>query len=147
MTTKTPLNKVTPYAHEILEMVAKAKSNKQKIDILRQNDSLGFRTILQATYHEGITFNLPETDPPYTPCNDFDAPSNILNRTKELVYFVSPRELHKLGQTRVETLFIQLLEGIHPKDAKIVLQMKDKKPFTGLKFAIIQEAYPELVLS
>jgi hypothetical protein len=42
-------------------------------------------------------------------------------------------------------MFIQLLEAIHPEDAKIVLQMKDKKPFKGVSAAIVREAFPNLI--
>ena len=46
---------------------------------------------------------------------------------------------------RRETLYIQLLESIHPKDAILLNSIKDKKiPFKGLNKKIVQQAFPDI---
>ena len=87
---------------------------------------------------------MPEGAPPYTACDAHNAPSNLHKKWKDFGYFTG-NQAQKLGKIKVERMFIQLLESIHPQDAKIVLQMKDKKPFKGLTTAVVQEAYPNLI--
>ena len=71
-------------------------------------------------------FVLPEGDPPFKE----DAapigmtPANFTQETKKLYVFTAARELKSL---RRETLFIQLLENIHPTEAKVLLAIKDQK--------------------
>jgi hypothetical protein len=51
-----------------------------------------------------------------------------------------------LAQAKREYLFIQLLEAVHPDDAKVVLNMKDKKPLTkNLTKDIINTAFPGII--
>ena len=43
-------------------------------------------------------------------------------------------------------LYIQLIESIDPRDAKLINCMKDKKlPFKGITAKIINEAFPDLI--
>jgi hypothetical protein len=50
-----------------------------------------------------------------------------------------------LSKIRRETLFIQLLESIHPKDAILLSSIKDKKiPFKGLTKKIVHQAFPDI---
>lgn len=58
--------------------------------------------------------------------------------------FVNPKAT-QLKDYKRESMFIQLLEGIHPEDAKIVLQVKDKKPFKGISAAVVKEAFPSIL--
>jgi hypothetical protein len=47
---------------------------------------------------------------------------------------------------RREMLFINLLETVHPNDAKLLLTVKEKKlPYKGLTLNLIKEAYPGLI--
>ena len=41
-------------------------------------------------------------------------------------------------------MFISLLEGIHPEDAKLVVQMINKEKIDGLTKNIVKEAFPGL---
>jgi hypothetical protein len=52
-----------------------------------------------------------------------------------------------LSSIRRETIFIQLLEGLHPKEAQILCLTKDKKltDVYNLPFDLIKEAYPFIV--
>jgi len=43
-------------------------------------------------------------------------------------------------------LFIEMLETIHPEDAKILLNMIQKKPpVKGLTEKVVKEAFPDLL--
>ena len=45
-----------------------------------------------------------------------------------------------------EKLFLALLEGIHPDDAEIVIDMVSKKPIKGVTRNVVEEAFPGLLL-
>ena len=49
-----------------------------------------------------------------------------------------------LSSIRRETIFIQLLEGLHPKEAQILCLVKDKRltDVYNLPFDLIQETFP-----
>ncbi|MFZ9249273.1 MAG: DUF6433 family protein [Candidatus Nanopelagicales bacterium] len=51
-----------------------------------------------------------------------------------------------LPSLRRETMFIQILEGLHPLDAQILCLVKDKKLETKYKISkeIVSEAYPDI---
>jgi hypothetical protein len=140
------VNKITLNVFEVLDKVSVAKKKSDKVSILQQNDSSALRTVLQGCYHPKIHLELPEGNPPYTPSDGHNAPSTLNKRWKDFGYF-SPASVHKLGKVKVERMFIQLLEAIHPKDAMVVLQMKDKKPFKGISSALVKETFPTLIPS
>ena len=52
----------------------------------------------------------------------------------------------QLKSLRRETMFIQMLEGLHPLDAEILCLVKDKQLETKYKITkeIVSEAYPEI---
>jgi hypothetical protein len=129
---------------EVLEKVAAAKKKADKISILRKYESFGLRTILQGCYNPAVQLKLPEGVPPYTACDPHNAPSSLLRKARDMQYFVG-KKADDLGALKRETMFVSLLEGIHPEDAKIVLQMKDKKPFKGISSALVKEAFPSIM--
>jgi hypothetical protein len=46
---------------------------------------------------------------------------------------------------RREILFIAMLESIDPRDAKVLIGMKERKqPFNGLTRKLVEEAFPNL---
>jgi hypothetical protein len=51
-----------------------------------------------------------------------------------------------LSSVRRETMFIQILEGLHPKEAEILVLVKDRKLQDKYKITLanVQEAYPEI---
>ena len=47
-----------------------------------------------------------------------------------------------------QRMFLQILEGIHPKDAEVLIAMKDKKfenRYDGITKALVQEVWPNLI--
>ena len=53
----------------------------------------------------------------------------------------------QLNSLRRETMFIQILEGLHPLDAEILCLVKDKKLYDKYKITKqnVSEAYPDIV--
>jgi hypothetical protein len=52
----------------------------------------------------------------------------------------------QLSSLRRETMFINILEMLHPKEAEILILVKDKKLTDkyNISFIVVQEAYPDI---
>jgi len=58
--------------------------------------------------------------------------------------FIEPVNTN-VHQIKRESLFIDLLESIHPEEAKLVCSVKDKKiPYKGITKKLVKEALPNL---
>ena len=51
-----------------------------------------------------------------------------------------------LTSLRRETMFIQILEGLHPQEAEILCLVKDKKLQTKYKltYEVVSQAFPDI---
>jgi Family of unknown function (DUF6433) len=134
------------YVHEVLNLVHKAKTSKEKVDILKNNSSMALKNVLFGTFDDSIQWNLPEGEPPYRPAEPNSAPSTLQKQLNALVYFIKGNKGDALAKFKRESMFISLLESIHPEDAKVVLAMVSKKlPTKGLTKAVVKEAFPDLI--
>lgn len=135
--------------HEVLEKAAEAPTRKEKADILKANDSLALRDIFKGAYDDNIIFILPEGRPPFDPD---DAPagytrSSLQHQTKKFRYFVKGGPGENLPAPKRERMFIEVLESIHPKEAELVLLMKEKKlagVYKGITKKLVSELWPRL---
>lgn len=140
--------------HEVLEKVAEAQTKQEKIEILRQNNSLALRDVLRGAFDDMIEFILPKGAPPF---NVDDAPvgytsSSLQRQTKKFRYFVKGGPGEQVQPSRRERMFIEILESIHPKEAELIIRMKDKKlietnkaHYKGLTKNLVKEAFPNLI--
>lgn len=131
--------------YEVLEKVESAKSKKEKVEILKTNESWALKDIIRGSLDPNVLFNLPEGNPPYTPCEGHNAPSNLLKRNKDFRFFVKGGPGDKLPTFKRESIFIALVESIHPKDAELVISMINKKFNKKIKREVIREAFPNLI--
>ena len=131
--------------HEILTKVNNAKDKTKKIAVLRQYDSEPLRMIIKGSFDPNISWDLPEGTPPYM---ENEAPlgtehTYLETEAKRLYHFVKGAD-DSLSKTRKETLFIQMLEGLHSTEAKLLLDIKDKvlhRKYKGLSVAVVKEAF------
>ena len=130
---------------EILEKVSKLKNDVDKIDTLKYYRCPGLLSVLQGAFDSRVVWLLPAGDPPYKP-NLAPETHNVLHsEARKMDLFVKGGK-DELKQTRREALFIELLESVHPNDAKILLSIKDKKlPYPGVTPSIVQQAFPGLI--
>ncbi len=74
--------------YEILEWIGKKRKTQEKIDALREHDSLAIRVILQGAFDPNVEWMLPPGEPPYKP-NDLVDQQHVLRKDIEkLRYFV-----------------------------------------------------------
>jgi hypothetical protein len=131
---------------EILDKVSKLKTDQEKIFTLQNNTCPALLTVLQGAFDDRIKWALPEGAPPYKP-NEAPDTHNVLHAETRKMYLFIEGGNPGLKQLRREALFIELLESVHPGDAKIILAIKDKKsPVKGITKNIVQQAFPGLCM-
>ena len=129
---------------ETLEMVGKAKTREEKKQILLDRENFATKAILQLNYHPDVKWKIPKGAPPYTP-SDNQADASLHFEVKKLDYYVDPSP-HNIPMLRRESMFVQLLERLDPKDAKLIIAMKDKKiTYKGLSYKLVKDTWPELL--
>lgn len=130
---------------QILEKAAEPKAVADRIAILHEHNSGALQTILKYAYDPAIVWDLPEGAPPYKPCPYPAQEMRLFAEIRRLYLFIKGGNPN-LNKLRRETLFIELLESIHPEDAKILVAIKDKKlPYKSLNIKVIKEAFPGLI--
>lgn len=140
------VNKNSKYVHEVISMAADAKTRQEKIDILRQHESWPLKDILRGSFDDSIVWLLPPGDPPYEPADPVRHPSSFIKQTQNLKYFAKGGPGEKLPALKRETMFIRMIESIHPKDAILVLSMVNKKPpAKSITKKLVEEAFPNLI--
>lgn len=129
---------------EFLEKVGKLKRTQEKVDAIRANDSLVLRIVLQAGYDPNVKWALPEGTPPYKPNDLVDQEHVLIKDCEKLRYFI--QGFHdNLPQLKRETMFVEFLERVAPKDAEMLCLFKDKKPMKGITLQHVTEALPGLI--
>lgn len=133
--------------YETLLKVAKEGGNKARSEALSkyQND-FPIKVILDLVYNPNIEFLLPETDPPYTPVDEAVDAQNVLKADiRRLRYCLNIPEGEQLRPLKREQMFIEMLESVDPKDAQLLLNVKNKKLPEELKpitVAVVKKAFP-----
>ena len=140
--------------HEIFTEVEKEKSYKAKAEKLKEYETDGLKTILRGAFDTRIEWKLPTGKPPYqeSTAPDWDlADLQLVREARTLGRFATfegrdTNQSQGLNKLRTEQLYIQLLEGLHPTEANIVIEMVKKKlPYKGLTAKIANRAFPNLI--
>ena len=130
---------------EILDKVHKAKTKDQKVLILKQNNSEGLRMVLKSSFDPKILWAIPEGEVPFR-VNDVPAGTEhtvLAMESKKLWHFIKGAD-RTTPQHKKETMFIQMLEGLHESEAELLIAAKDKKVhqmYKGLSTNVVKEAF------
>ena len=130
---------------EILDKVHKAKTKDQKVLILKQNDSEGLRMVLKSSFDPKIEWVMPEGEVPFR-ANDVPMGTEhtaLAMESKKLWHFIKGAD-RQTPQHKKETMFIQMLEGLHESEAKLLIAAKDKRihqVYKGLSTNVVKEAF------
>ena len=110
----------TRYLTEILTEI-----NEDPKAIEKYKGNAALRLIFEHSFLPEKKFALPEGEPPFkkdaAPIGM--APANLYQEVRKLYIFCRT----DLQQIRKETLFVQLLENVHPSEATLILAIKDQK--------------------
>ena len=130
---------------EILEKTSGMTSRSDRIRMLQENNRVALQTVLRGAFDPSIKWLLPEGEPPYKPNDLVDQEHIFYHECRKMYLFVEGGN-PDLKQLRREALFVQLLETVAAKDAKLLLAIKDKHlPYPGVTSDIIKEAFPGLL--
>jgi len=137
--------------HEVFEKVSNAPIKKDKIAILHEYSSPALKAVLGYAYDPRVVWQLPKTDPPYKPLDEAaDQETRLAQEIRKLYLFANgPGPINQtqanLKSLRRESLFIEMLENVDHRDAKVLLMMKNGKLlYKGLTRNLVAEAFPNL---
>jgi len=132
---------------EIMNHLSADVSNDDRPEAMRRvaNFRPDFKAVLQLVYVEAIQLDLPPGIPPYKQQN---MPQNwgynrLPRELKKMHYFIkgSPNNVNRLKK---ESMFIEMLEALSPDEAKLLIQIKDKKlDYKGVSKRYVKKAFPE----
>ena len=127
---KTTTRKVklppNPFIHEILDYVDSQRTKAKKVEALQEYRDDSLTAILIWNFDDRVKSAVPEGQVPY--------------KENEVPVGTDHTSLRR------ETMFIQMLEGLHPEEAKIICLVKDKNLTEKYKLTreIVAEAFPDI---
>ena len=174
-TTPQPITNLppNPFTFEVLSLAVKQKSNAKKVEVLKKYEHNSIKAIFIWNYDDTVISLLPPGEVPYSSLEEEQNTSGTLttriNQQSETMRYNNTPNANKghttlrrewtklynfikggndsLNSLRRETMFIQILQGLHPLDAEILTLVKDKKLYDKYKITkeIVTEAYPDIV--
>ena len=174
--TAIPVLPTNPFAYEVLDAASKQRTKAKKVEVLQKYKHPSLITIFVWNFDDSIISLLPEGDVPYgTNLDDQNATGTLSGKINDAVGKMQEMGSSSLGSQdqgkasirkeytkfynfckggnpslsslRRETMFINILEGLHPLEAELLCLVKDKKLQEKYKITkeIVSTAYPEIV--
>ena len=165
-----------PFVFEVLSLASKQKSNAKKVEVLQKYEHPSLKAIMIWNFDESVISMLPDGPVPYSAFEDQTVHSGTLStkiteevrRMHETGSFSlgsSDKQGHTtirkeyvnfyhfikggndgMNNIRRESMFINLLQGLHPLEAEIICLVKDKKLTDKYKITkeIVAQAFPDI---
>ena len=164
-----------PFIFEILQVVDKQRSAAKKVEALKKFEDPALKVVLIWNFDESVVSLLPLGEVPYAATSEQNSFSGTLSaKIEDAVSKMGEAGSNSLGSQdqgrssirkeyqrfynfvkggndslsslRRETMFINILQGLHPLEAEIVCLVKDKKLQDKYKITreIVEEAYPDI---
>ena len=163
-----------PFVFEVLDVASQQKTSSKTVEALKYYDHECIKMIMLWNFDSSVISLLPEGEVPYGETQnqtvykgslsenlareaaggesatgqDLDGRGKTsLRREYQNLYHYVKGGNDALATTRREMMFINLLQGLHPREAEVLVLTKDKK--LGDKYNItldqVKEAYPDIV--
>ena len=164
-----------PFAYEVLDAASKQRSKAKKVEVLQKYKHPSLVTLFVWNYDTSIITLLPEGEVPYGNTKEDQSTTGTLSgKINDAVGKMAEMGSASLGSQdqgrasiraeykkfynfckggnpslsnlRRETMFINILEGLHPLEAEILILVKDKKLESKYKISkeVVSTAYPEI---
>jgi len=166
-----------PLIFEILDLISRQRSKAKKVEVLQKYNHDALRMLLIWNFDESVISALPEGAVPYSGyaeqntysgtlstriteevrrmyevgsfsmgASDTDGKTTLRRECKHFYHFIRGGN-NGLTSIRRETMFINLLEGLHPLEAEILCLVKDKKLSDKYNITkdLVSEAFPQIV--
>ena len=174
--TAIPVLPTNPFAYEVLDAASKQRTKVKKVEVLQKYKHPSLITIFVWNFDDSIISLLQEGEVPYaTNLDDQNATGSLSGRINDAVGKMQEMGSSSLGSQdqgkasirkeytkfynfckggnpslsslRRETMFINILEGLHPLEAELLCLVKDKKLQEKYKITkeIVSTAYPEII--
>ena len=138
-----------PLVSELFKAVHGKKEKKGKADLLAQHKRDDVKALLIWNFDKQIRSAIPEGEVPY---KKNEAPINSGGHTRLVhewttLYNYVRGGNDKISQMKRETMFIQLLEGLHESEAELLMLVKDKNLQSKYRItrALVEEVFDEIV--
>ena len=165
-----------PFMFEVLDLISKQRTKAKKIEVLKKYEELPLKVILIWNFDDSVQSILPPGDVPYTGydeqntykggvsakiteevrsmhaqgnfslgVSDGQGHTTIRREFKHFYRFIRGGD-DGLNNLRRESMFINILEGLHPLEAEIVILCKDKRLGEVYKITqdVVAQAYPDI---
>ena len=173
--TPIPQLPAIPFAFEVFDAASKQRTKAKKIEILQKYPHDSIMALLIWNFDESVISLLPKGDVPYGNTREDNSVTGTLSdKINDAVGKMSEMGSNSLGSQdqgkasirkeytkfynflkggndglnslRRETMFINILEGLHPLEAEILILVKDKKLTDKYKITkeIASAAYPQI---
>jgi len=162
-----------PFVFEVLDLASKQKTKPKRIEALKYYEHDSIKSILIWNFDESVKSLLPEGDVPYgdgeqqqifsgtlsdnivreaaggesATGQDLDGRNKTsLRREWTNLYNFVEGGNNNINGMRREVIFINMLQGLHPKEAELLVKVKDKKltELYNISFDIVKAAYTDI---
>ena len=138
-----------PSFYQMLVDVSK-QPVKKRAGVLRYyvQNVPNLQAYLHFTFHPKAQFDLPAGVPPYKPGEPLNSETFMYKEIRKANYLLTVESganpnIHRIKK---ETMFIQMLEFVHPDDATLLIGMKDKTcPVKNITYKLVSEAFPDML--
>ena len=133
---------------EILQKAHNAKTKSEKVKVLQENNSQALRSLFIWNYDDSVISAIPDGDVPYRPNPaPMGTEHTLLEKEARKFYYFIKGGADNLPSMKKENMFIQMLEGLHEEEAKVLCLVKDKQ--LGKRYritkAVVETAFPTIV--
>jgi hypothetical protein len=130
---------------EVATKINNAKDKPRKLKVLKEHDSVPLRQVLKGAFHPDIEWLLPPGDVPYT-ANEapIGTEHTLLSQEAKRLYLFTKGGDDSISNTKRETLFIQMLEGLCAEEAEFLVTVVNKKvnnKYKGFTANLVKEAF------
>ena len=164
-----------PFVYEVFDACSKQRTKAKKVEVLKRYAHESVMAVLIWNFDETIISLLPEGDVPYgNTREDNSVTGSLSDKLNDAVNMMRESGSTSLGSQdqgkasiraeytkfynflkggnnglsglRRETMFINILEGLHPLEAEILVLVKDKKLTDKYKITkeVVSLAYPQI---
>tara|TARA_B000000609_G_scaffold102396_1_gene78477 strand:- start:162 stop:752 length:591 start_codon:yes stop_codon:yes gene_type:complete len=166
-----------PFVFEILDLASKQRTKAKKVAVLQRYGDLALKQVMKWNYDTSIVSALPEGEVPYgnfeddamtsgnlttkitlevrrmheqgnfsLGASDSQGRTTIRREARNFYRFVRGGQ-DSLSNLRRETMFINILQGLHPLEAEILVLVKDGRLEEQYNISkdVVSEAFPDII--
>ena len=165
-----------PLAFEVLDLVSKQRSVAKKVEALKKHEHVSLKMLFIWNFDESVISVLPPGEVPFSSYEEQTSSSGTLSKKidlatrkmyetgsfsigtsdqqgrttirrecKNFYHFIKGGN-DAMNGIRRESMFINLLQGLHPLEAELICLVKDKDLESKYKITkdIVSQAYPDI---